>query len=110
MRSGIYLTYRTPVKRGVKQSSVISPALFNNAICRVSRNIPPFLIDWLIDISHLSYADDFVLLAKDLDSLQSAVNIVQCSLSDIGLFLEPSKMEFIVFHPTSGVDESLLVG
>ena len=51
-----------------------------------------------------------VLLAKNLDSLQTVVNVVHSSLSDINLSLEAPKSKFTVFNPKAGVSECLLVG
>ena len=62
------------MRRGAKQGS--SPEIFNNAIHYTSRRIPNFVIDPSIDVSHLSYSDDLLLLPDNLQSLQATVNIL----------------------------------
>jgi hypothetical protein len=90
------LTCPIPVKRGVKQGSVLSPLIFNNVLRTATRNIPPYIIDGHIDNSHLSYADDILLLADKLSSMERAFEALQASLSTIGLAIEPSKTEFMI--------------
>ena len=80
----------------VKQGSVLSPLIFNNALRTATRNIPPYIIDGHIDISHLSYADDILLLADNLSSMERAFEALQASLSNISLAIEQSKIEFMI--------------
>ena len=84
------------MRREAKQSSVLSPAIFNNVIGCVTGSIPHFLIELSIDPSHLSYADDILLLSDNMQSLQAAVNSLYAGLSDIGLSVASAKTEFLV--------------
>ena len=72
---------RIAVRREAKQSSVLSPAIFNSVIGCVTGRIPHFLIELSIDQSHLSYADDILLLSDNMQSLQAAVNSLYAGLS-----------------------------
>ena len=69
------------MRREAKQSSVLSPAIFNNVIGCVIGRIPHFLIELSIDQSHLSYADDILLLSDNMQSLQATVNSLYAGLS-----------------------------
>ena len=51
--------------------------------------MPPYVIDSHIDNSHLSYADDILLLPVNLSSMKRAVKDLQDSLSKIGLSIKP---------------------
>jgi len=88
---------RINVRRGVKQGSVLSPVIFNDAIRSAIRHLPPYLIEPYVDASHLSYADDILLLSDDLQELQKAVDSVCTALNGIGLSVAISKTEFLVF-------------
>ena len=61
VRVGGHVSNRINVRRGVKQGSVLSPVIFNNAIRSATRHLPPYLIEPYVDVSHLSYADDILL-------------------------------------------------
>ena len=75
------------------------------------KNISPYIIDGHIDISHLSYADDILLLADNLSSMERAFEALQASLSNIGLAIEPSKTEFMIVNQNEKThSESLKVG
>ena len=108
IRSAGQLSGPIDIRRGVKQGSVISPVIFNNAIRSATKSIEDFLIDDGIDASHLSYADDLLLISDNLESLQKAINAVSSALGDIGLTIEPSKTEFVVLNdetlPNRAVD------
>ena len=64
--SGGQLSDRIYLRRGVKQGSVLSRFIFNNAIRSATRFIPPYMIKG-IDISHLSYADDILLFSDNAE-------------------------------------------
>ncbi|XP_065582142.1 uncharacterized protein LOC136041414 [Artemia franciscana] len=88
---------RINVRREIKQDSVLSPVIFNNAIRSACRHLPPYLIEPYVDASHLSYADDILLVSDDLQGLQKAVDSVCAALNGIGLQVVTSKTEHIVF-------------
>ena len=64
------------IRRGIKLCSVLSPVIFNNAICWATCHLPPYLIEPYVDASHLSYTDDILLLSCDLQGLQKAADSV----------------------------------
>ena len=98
--SGGQLSDRISLRRGVKQGSVLSLVIFNNAIRTATSYLPPHVIDG-IDISNLSYADDILLISDNLISIQNAINILHSHLREIGLEIEPTKTEFLVANNNS---------
>ena len=84
------MSNRINVRRGVKQGSVLSPVIFNDAIRSAIRHLPPYLIEPYVDASHLSYADDILLLSDDLQGLQKAVDSVCAALNGIELSVATS--------------------
>ena len=93
---------RISVHHGAKQGLVLSSAIFNNTIRCATCTIPHFLIEPSIDASHLSCADDILLLSDNFRPLQAAVNSLYAGLSDTELAVTSAKTEFLVFgfhHP-----------
>jgi len=82
------------LKRGIRQGDALSPKLFTAALQDKIRNI-----DWSnggLDIcgeklTHLMYADDIVLFAEDMETLQGMVNKVYAACLEIGLRINRSK-------------------
>ena len=62
-----------------------------------TKNIPPFLIESCIDVSHLCNQDDVLLLSNDLKVLQNTVDIVCSCLNEIGLQVTFSKTELLIY-------------
>ena len=60
----------------------------------LSEQFLPYLIEPLINTNHLSYADNFLLLADNLGALQNAINVVFSRLNENGLSLDTSKLSF----------------
>ena len=81
-----------------------------NSIREVTRQIPPYLIEPYIDASHLSYADDILLLADNLRALQNAVDVVSSGLKEIGLSVATSRTEFLVFELDIASNDTVYVG
>ncbi len=83
---------------GVPQGGVISPLLANialhgmeNRIKQVALTLPGCKRDKYKAISLIRFADDFVILHKDLTVIQKCQQIITEWLSEIGLELKPSK-------------------
>ena len=76
-----------PTEAGTPQGGVISPLLANIALTgmeyMVSKHVPRAKL--------IRYADDFVILHKDLDMLKRAATKVEAWLKTRGLWLNPKK-------------------
>jgi hypothetical protein len=55
----------------------------------------------------LSYADDILLLADNLEALQITVDVVCPGLNEIGLSVAISKTEFLVFGPETASNDTI---
>ena len=81
-----------PVNRGVKQCDPMSPALFNSIIDYVTDNMPGSInLQGNSTISHMAFADDLVLFAKDDVMMQDQVDHVLFRLAQCGLNVNKSK-------------------
>ena len=81
-----------PVNRGVKQGDPMSPALFNSIIDYVTDNMPGSInLQGNSTISHMEFADDLVLFAKDDVMMQYQVDHVLFRLAQCGLNVNKSK-------------------
>lgn len=87
-----------PTKEGTPQGGVISPLLANIALHGMELEIKKFARTLKGDkwkntksISLIRYADDFVILHKDLEVIHQCKSIMENWLKDIGLELKPSK-------------------
>lgn len=98
----------TATSEGTMQGGVISPLLANIALHGIERKLlefaktldmrrndkPNFQISWQQKVKSLTfirYADDFVLIHKDLSVVQRCRELISEWLKDIGLELKPSK-------------------
>jgi RNA-directed DNA polymerase len=101
-----------PTTEGTPQGGVISPLLANIALhglstaieCAFQKNkrIPPEgkLVTWRPGV--IRYADDFVILHRDLEVLKKARQIAADWLKGMGLELKPSKTR--ITHALKAVD------
>jgi RNA-directed DNA polymerase len=82
-----------PTKEGTPQCGVISPLLANIALHGMENRIKQFVgnIKLRKEISLIRYADDFVIIHKDIEVVIACQKIIAEWLSDIGLELKPSK-------------------
>ena len=81
-----------PVNRGVNQGDPISPAIFNSIIDYVTDNMPGSInLQGNSTISHMAFADDLVLFAKDDIMMQDQVDHILFRLSQCGLNVNKSK-------------------
>lgn len=87
-------TDKFKIGRGVRQGDTISPKLFTTSLESVFKKL-----DWNemgININgkflnHLRFADDIILIAADLDQLQTMMNQLHQESSKIGLKMNLSK-------------------
>ena len=88
------------ILRGVKQSDIISPLLFNAGLETAIRNWKGKLRHLGIAIDHgerltnIRYADDLIIYANSLGELCYMVELLVCELEIVGLSLNTSKTNF----------------
>ncbi len=83
-----------PTSEGTPQGGVISPLLANIALHGMENRIKDYMgknPNVRKSVSLIRYADDFVILHKDLTVVQGCQQIIVDWLTDIGLELKPSK-------------------
>ena len=83
------------VRRGVKQGSVLSPAIFNNSTRGFTRHIPPYLIEPYINANHLFYADDIFLLADNLGGTPERLSVATSNAEFLVFGLEITSCDII---------------
>jgi RNA-directed DNA polymerase len=90
-----------PTSEGTPQGGVISPLLANIALHGMEQRIKEYVgsLKYLDEnkknrmdsVSLIRYADDFVILHKDLTVVQGCQELISDWLKDMGLELKPSK-------------------
>jgi RNA-directed DNA polymerase len=90
-----------PTSEGTPQGGVISPLLANIALHGMEYQIKQYVgslkhldknkKNRMDSVSLIRYADDFVILHKDLTVVQGCQNVISDWLKDMGLELKPSK-------------------
>ncbi|WP_333218043.1 MULTISPECIES: group II intron reverse transcriptase/maturase [unclassified Microcoleus] len=83
-----------PTIEGTPQGGVISPLLANIALHRMEERVKQFVgtsVNQQRAISLIRYADDFVIIHKDIEVIIACQKIIADWLSDFGLELKPSK-------------------
>ncbi|WP_363318929.1 group II intron reverse transcriptase/maturase [Microcoleus sp. CAWBG51] len=83
-----------PTVEGTPQGGVISPLLANIALHGMEERVKQFVggnINQQAEISLIRYADDFVIIHKDIEVILACQKIIAEWLSDLGLELKPSK-------------------
>jgi RNA-directed DNA polymerase len=79
-----------PSEAGTPQGGIASPLLANIALHGLETAITTaFLKKHRVTV--IRFADDFVILCEDLETLQSARRVAETWLADMGLILKPSK-------------------
>ncbi|WP_017294277.1 group II intron reverse transcriptase/maturase [Geminocystis herdmanii] len=86
-----------PTKEGTPQGGVISPLLANIALHGMELELKKFASTWkgkkrnMSNLSIIRYADDFVILHKDIEKIMECKEFIEKWLRDLGLELKPSK-------------------
>lgn len=83
-----------PTIEGTPQGGVISPLLANIALHGMEERVKQFVgnsVNQRREISLIRYADDFVIIHKDIDVIIACQKIIADWLSDFGLELKSSK-------------------
>ena len=98
LKSGVIDKSWSATKEGTPQGGVASPLLANIALHGLELEIKKYARTWKGDrkaneqsISLIRYADDFVVLHKDLAKILECKQIIENWLKEIGLELKPSK-------------------
>jgi RNA-directed DNA polymerase len=79
-----------PSDAGMPQGGVVSPLLANIALHGLEATLTT-AFPKKYRVAVIRFADDFVILCKDLDTLQTARNLAETWLADIGLTLKSNK-------------------
>jgi uncharacterized protein (DUF2237 family) len=87
-----------PTNEGTPQGGVISPLLVNIALHGMELELKKFASTWkgrkqanMNSLSIIRYADDFVILHKDIERIIQCREIIENWLKELGLELKPSK-------------------
>lgn len=98
LKSGVIDKSWSSTEEGTPQGGVISPLLANIALHGMELEIKKFATTWKGNkeknrnsISLIRYADDFVILHKDLEIILQCKAIIDKWLEEINLELKPSK-------------------
>ncbi|NEO17758.1 MULTISPECIES: group II intron reverse transcriptase/maturase [unclassified Moorena] len=98
-----------PTEEGTPQGGIISPLLANialhgmeNRIIQYAESLPGIKQKNKSALSLIRYADDFVIIHKDLEVVEECQRIIVDWLNDIGLKLKPNKTKLV--HTTKGFD------
>jgi hypothetical protein len=94
------LSYMFQVKSGVRQGSIISPALFNLFVNVIISSLRSHDIGCHIDGTYLGifmYADDIILLCPSVKGLQSMIHCCLSVCNDLRLSINFSKSHCIAF-------------
>ncbi|MDJ0594672.1 MAG: group II intron reverse transcriptase/maturase [Pleurocapsa sp. MO_226.B13] len=98
LKSGVIDKSWSATSEGTPQGGVASPLLANIALHGMELEIKKYARTWKgrkekneRSISLIRYADDFVILHKDLEVILNSQKIIENWLEDIGLELKPSK-------------------
>ena len=98
LKSGVIDKSWSLTEEGTPQGGVVSPLLANIALHGMELEIKKYARTWKghkrnneYSISLIRYADDLVVLHKDLEVVLKSKEIIENWLKDIGLELKPSK-------------------
>lgn len=99
----------SPTKEGTPQGGVISPLLANIALHgmeeRIKQHAETLKGNKRINrytLSLIRYADDFVIMHKDLTVIKECITVISDWLNGVGLELKPSKTR--ITHTMDGFD------
>lgn len=87
-----------PIKRGVRQGDPMSPKLFSAVLEYVFR-----CLEWDnyglningVQLNHLRFADDIILISKDPTNLQEMLRQLVCESDKVGLTLNTTKTKIM---------------
>ena len=104
VRTGHGTTYWFQIWKGVRQSCILSPYLFNLYAEYIMRNVgldevPPGLKNTWRNINNLRYADDTTLMAESKEELQSLLMKVKEESEKVGLKLNIHKTKKMASSP-----------
>lgn len=98
LKSGVIDKSWSATEKGTPQGGIVSPLLANIALHGLELEIKKYARTWKGDkraneksISLIRYADDFVVMHKNLSKVLECKEIIENWLKEIGLELKPSK-------------------
>lgn len=106
-------TEEIEIKRGVRQGCILSPLLFNlysEAIFKEALSEDPKGI--VVNgkpINNIRYADDTVILAENIEDLQSMVNRTNQISEEYGLKMNLKKTKLLIFSKSRNIQADLVV-
>ncbi len=94
------LTEAITATQGVPQGGVLSPLLFNlcldSVLTRVPRELGADLFRGRARLSALAYADDLVLVGKDIKSLRTMISKLPLAATEVGLRVNANKSAVMI--------------
>ena len=87
-----------PVRKGVRQGSVVSPTLYNNSVLPAQAQVATSCVSKGIDVSLMAYADDLLNLNRSADRLSKNFDVLSREYNKIGLSFNVSKSAVLFFN------------
>ena len=87
-----------PVRKGVRQGSVVSPTLYNNSVLPAQAQVATSCVSKGIDVSLITYADDLLNLNRSADRLSKNFDVLSRAYNKIGLSFNVSKSAILFFN------------
>ena len=104
-----HLSKRINISKGTEQGHPLSPDLFKIFISDLSPLLESFVCPKLsnINISHLLWADDLIMLSLDPKSCQEQVNILEKYCIDWGIEVNETKTQIMIFGNDNKLNQNL---
>ena len=87
-----------PVRKWVRQGSVVSPTLYNNSVLPAQAEVATSCVSKGIDVSLMAYADDLLNLNRSADRLSKNFDVLSREYNKIGLSFNVSKSAVLFFN------------
>jgi len=98
VRVGKNVSYRSPIRNGLKKGDTLSPMLFNFALEYAIRRIQVKRGGLKLNGTHqvLAYADDIHILAGSIHTLKENAEALVAATREIGLEVSADKTKYMV--------------
>ena len=87
-----------PVRKGVRQGSVVSPTLYNNSVLPAQAQVATSCVSKGIDVSLMTYSDDLLNLNTSADRLSKNFGVLSRECNKISLSFNVSKSAVLFFN------------